>query len=111
MPPPKSSATRPEPFQLENDPGLLPGYTFRSEWLLTNGLGGFAMGTASGIPERRYHGWLIAATRPPLGRVMALHSWVEWLVVENPPETGPGVRRFDLTSFRFDGGAIHPLGA
>jgi predicted glycogen debranching enzyme len=78
----------------------------RSEWLLTNGLGGFAMGTASGIPERRYHAWLIAATRPPLGRVSALHSCIEWIVVE-----GQGrVRRFDLASYRFTGGTVSPGG-
>ncbi len=82
----------------------------RSEWLLTNGLGGFAMGSASGIPERRYHGWLIAATRPPLGRILALHSCVEWLVVENGPNEPPGTRRFDLSAYRFAGGTISPGG-
>lgn len=48
------------------------------EWLLTNGLGGFAMGRGIGPNDsshtRRYHGMLIAATRPPVGRVIALHS-------------------------------------
>ena len=37
----------------------------RREWLLTNGLGGFAMGTLAGVNTRRYHGLLVAATRPP----------------------------------------------
>ena len=40
-----------------------------AEWLLTNGLGGFAMGTASGVNTRRYHGLLIAPRRPPVQRV------------------------------------------
>jgi len=39
------------------------------EWLVTNGLGGFASGTIAGSTTRRYHGLLIAALRPPLGRM------------------------------------------
>lgn len=46
-------------------------------WLLTNGLGGFAMGSAIGANMSRYHGWLIASANPPVGRVLALHSVVE----------------------------------
>lgn len=42
------------------------------EWLLTNGIGGYAMGTAAGIATRRYHGHLIAATTPPTGRTLLL---------------------------------------
>ncbi|MGB8472752.1 MAG: amylo-alpha-1,6-glucosidase [Candidatus Acidiferrum sp.] len=38
------------------------------EWLVTNGIGGFASGTVSGGMTRRYHGLLIAALQPPLGR-------------------------------------------
>ncbi|MGM3307715.1 amylo-alpha-1,6-glucosidase [Anabaena sp. WFMT] len=38
------------------------------EWLLTNGLGGFASGTVSDVHTRTYHGWLFAATNPPSGR-------------------------------------------
>ena len=38
------------------------------EWLVTNGIGGFAMGTAAGTHTRGYHGLLIAAMKPPLGR-------------------------------------------
>ncbi|MBI2240205.1 MAG: glycogen debranching enzyme family protein [Magnetospirillum gryphiswaldense] len=40
------------------------------EWLVANGLGGYACGTLSGPPIRRYHGWLIAALSPPLGRTI-----------------------------------------
>ena len=43
-----------------------------SEWLLTNGLGGYAMGTASGIATRAYHGWLIASEDPPRRRRLRL---------------------------------------
>jgi predicted glycogen debranching enzyme len=43
------------------------------EWLITNGLGGFASGTVAGCNTRRYHGLLCAATLPPVGRVMLLN--------------------------------------
>lgn len=49
----------------------------RTEWLLTNGLGGYAMGTILGVNTRRYHGLLIGATKPPVGRIVALHSMIE----------------------------------
>ncbi|MDJ0694944.1 MAG: amylo-alpha-1,6-glucosidase [Mastigocoleus sp. MO_167.B18] len=42
------------------------------EWLLTNGLGGFASGTVSDVRTRTYHGWLFAATSPPSGRTLLL---------------------------------------
>jgi len=42
------------------------------EWLVTNGIGGFAMGTVAGLLTRRYHGLLIAALDPPLGRTLLL---------------------------------------
>jgi hypothetical protein len=38
-----------------------------SEWLVANGLGGYASGTVSGIPTRRYHGLLVAALPAPYG--------------------------------------------
>ncbi len=40
------------------------------EWLVTNGLGGYASGTVSGAVTRRYHGLLIAALPGPLGRIL-----------------------------------------
>jgi predicted glycogen debranching enzyme len=42
------------------------------EWLVTNGLGGYASGTVASIATRRYHGLLIAALPAPLGRTMML---------------------------------------
>jgi len=35
------------------------------EWLVTNGLGGYASGTVCGVPTRRYHGLLIAGIAGP----------------------------------------------
>src|SRR5450631_2433099 len=42
------------------------------EWLVTNGLGGYASGTVAGIATRRFHGLLMAALPAPLGRTMML---------------------------------------
>jgi predicted glycogen debranching enzyme len=57
----------------EADPHL------RQEWLVTNGLGGYASGTVSGAITRRYHGLLIAALPNPLGRMMMLNGLSERL--------------------------------
>jgi predicted glycogen debranching enzyme len=49
------------------------------EWLVTNGLGGFASGTLAGVPTRRYHGLLVAALPTPLGRTIMFNHLSEWL--------------------------------
>jgi len=49
----------------------------RREWLLTNGLGGYASGTVGGAVARRYHGLLIAALPAPLGRVVMFNHLAE----------------------------------
>jgi predicted glycogen debranching enzyme len=49
------------------------------EWLVTNGLGGFASGTVAGVPTRRYHGLLISALPTPLGRTVMFNHLTEWL--------------------------------
>jgi predicted glycogen debranching enzyme len=59
--------------QAESDPH------YRQEWLVTNGLGGYASGTVSGAITRRYHGLLIAALPTPLGRMMMLNGLSERL--------------------------------
>ena len=56
-----------------------------TEWLLTNGLGGFAMGTVLSTNTRRYHGLLVASMIPPLGRVVALHTVIEQLETPDGP--------------------------
>lgn len=71
------------------------------EWLETNGLGGYAMSTATGENTRRYHGLLVAATKPPVGRAVLLSKLEETLIL--------GGRRVDLSTNRFPG-AIHPEG-
>ncbi|MBI2395756.1 MAG: glycogen debranching enzyme family protein [Deltaproteobacteria bacterium] len=47
------------------------------EWLVANGLGGYASGTISGVPTRRYHGLLVAALPNPLGRMLMLNHLTE----------------------------------
>ncbi|MFL5398803.1 MAG: glycogen debranching enzyme N-terminal domain-containing protein, partial [Myxococcales bacterium] len=44
----------------------------RLEWLETNGIGGFAMGTVAGANTRRYHGLLVASLSPPVERHVLL---------------------------------------
>ena len=59
----------PTPIELARD--ALGGFdaTRQREWLVTNGIGGFAAGTLSLLNTRRYHGLLFAALRPPVERV------------------------------------------
>ncbi len=61
------------------------------EWLVTNGLGGYASGTVSGAITRKYHGILVAALPAPLGRVVMWNHVSEFL--------------------RFDDGEVVSLGA
>ena len=49
------------------------------EWLVTNGLGGYAGGTIGGAATRRFHGKLFAALPAPLGRTMMLNHLAEWI--------------------------------
>jgi predicted glycogen debranching enzyme len=57
----------------------------RREWLVTNGIGGFAMGTVAGLLTRRYHGLLIAALNPPLGRTLLLTKFDETVTYNGRP--------------------------
>ncbi|MEC4851978.1 MAG: amylo-alpha-1,6-glucosidase, partial [Jaaginema sp. PMC 1079.18] len=47
------------------------------EWLVTNGIGGYGSGTIAGILTRRYHGILVAALNPPLGRTVLVSQLEE----------------------------------
>jgi predicted glycogen debranching enzyme len=53
------------------------------EWLVTNGLGGYASGTVSGAVTRKYHGLLVAALPAPLGRVVMWNHVSEFLRFED----------------------------
>ena len=47
------------------------------EWLVTNGLGGYASGSLAGVITRGFHGYLVAALPTPLGRIMMLNDLIE----------------------------------
>ena len=59
------------------EPAAAPEPLLTREWLVTNGLGGYASGTVSGVCTRRYHGLLVAALPAPLGRTMMLNHLSE----------------------------------
>ncbi len=71
------------------------------EWLETNGIGGFASATITGCHTRRYHGLLVAATKPPVGRFVLLSKLEETLIVDD--------RRIELSTNRYPG-VVHPQG-
>ncbi|MDX6695232.1 MAG: hypothetical protein QOF02_2835 [Blastocatellia bacterium] len=71
------------------------------EWLETNGLGGYASSTLSGMNTRRYHGLLIAAKRPPTERVLLLSKLEETLLIDG--------ERFDFSTNQYPQ-AVHPQG-
>src|SRR5216684_3630880 len=55
----------------------------RREWLVTNGLGGYASGTVAGVNTRRYHGLLVAALSPPVQRMVLVAALEEWVRPDN----------------------------
>jgi predicted glycogen debranching enzyme len=55
------------------------------EWLVTNGLGGYASGSLAGVITRGFHGYLVAALPTPLGRIMMLNDLIERVEVPNGP--------------------------
>ena len=55
----------------------------RREWLVTNGIGGYAASSVSGANTRRYHGLLVPAFHPPLGRAVLLSKLEEEVRVED----------------------------
>jgi len=83
------------------------------EWLVTNGLGGYASGTVTGVITRRYHGLLIAALPNPLGRMMMLNTLAErlrlpdrrivHLSAEGSTETSPK-NTLPVAQFRLEAG-------
>jgi len=72
------------------------------EWLVTNGLGGYASGTVAGTTTRRYHGLLVAPLQPPVKRtvlVSGLDETVRYLG-----------NTFSLATNRWASGFISPNG-
>lgn len=72
------------------------------EWLVTNGIGGFASGTVAGNSTRRYHGVLIAALQPPVGRTQLVSAIDETVRYDGT--------EYLLATHRWDSGAVEPQG-
>src|SRR5215470_14281409 len=72
------------------------------EWLVTNGIGGFASGTVAGSATRRYHGLLIAALNPPVGRTFLAAGLDEIASINDVS--------YPLATHRWASGAIAPKG-
>ncbi|MEK0179345.1 MAG: glycogen debranching protein [Oscillatoriales cyanobacterium] len=72
------------------------------EWLVTNGIGGYASGTIANLLTRRYHGLLVAALQPPLGRTLMLAKLDETAVYHD--------RAYPLYTNRWTDGTIEPHG-
>src|SRR3954453_19325090 len=67
----------PRPRDREDDTVSAGERPPRREWLVTNGLGGYASGTVAGVMTRRYHGLLVASLTAPLGRTGMLNPLLE----------------------------------
>lgn len=72
------------------------------EWLVTNGIGGYAAGTVGGLLTRCYHGLLVAALKPPLGRTL-LWSKLDETVQYNGQD-------YELATNRWNSGTVAPQG-
>ncbi|MEM9487976.1 MAG: glycogen debranching enzyme N-terminal domain-containing protein, partial [Myxococcota bacterium] len=72
------------------------------EWLVTNGLGSYASGTVCGAHTRRYHGLLVTALAPPLGRTLMVSKLEETLTY--------GAVSYELACNRWGDGTIAPRG-
>jgi hypothetical protein len=73
-----------------------------SEWLETDGLGGFASGTVSGVRTRRYHGLLVPATMPPAGRTVLVNGFEAWVELSGAT--------FAISSQRYNPDVFYPNG-
>ena len=71
------------------------------EWLETNGIGGYASSSISGANTRKYHGLLVAALQPPVGRMVLLSKLVETVITEDTA--------YELDCNQFHG-SVHPKG-
>ena len=72
------------------------------EWLVTNGIGGYASGTVGGPRTRAYHGLLVAALDPPLGRTLLVSHVDDTIEYDG--------RDYDLATHRWGDGTVAPRG-
>jgi glycogen debranching enzyme len=100
------------PFVFDWRAGDDPAWLRSSEWLVTNGTGGYAFGTVLGVATRRFHGLLVANLAEPEGRFMTLARLDEELVCDGEHHALGGAERDDerldtsahrwLRSFRWE---------
>src|SRR5256885_16681295 len=74
----------------------------RREWLITNGLGGYASGTVGGVNTRRYHGLLVAAFAPPVERTVLVRGSIDWATYAGD--------RYPLSTHQYGHDTIHTPG-
>jgi len=74
----------------------------RREWLITNGIGGYAMGTLAGARTRRYHSLLTASLHPPTRRTVTVADLDMWIEING--------RRFPLVTHEWAAGVVLPDG-
>jgi len=79
-----------------------PGASEIKEWLVTNRIGGFASGTVTGLLTRRYHGLLVAALNPPLGRNLLVTKLDETASYEG--------KNYPLSANRWSDDTVGPQG-
>ncbi|WP_263770020.1 amylo-alpha-1,6-glucosidase [Propionivibrio soli] len=92
-----------------------PAALTEREWLVTNGIGGYASSSLPGLATRKYHGLLVSALPNPLGRTVMLNHLAEYVTPANGARVQlsgeelsgrrlalPGVER--LRDFRLEGG-------
>ena len=101
------------PIVIQWDPERDPAYLRQREWLLTNGLGGYASGTLAGMPARRYHGLFVPNLNVPKGRHIMVSRYDESVVTgsgdvllggaEYADERYVGESHRHLREFRLDG--------
>ena len=83
-----------------------PGESLQREWLVTNGIGGYASASLATANTRHYHGLLVAALAPPLGRAVLLSKLEATLTVTD----GAGGEAVYALSANVYPGAIYPQG-
>ena len=74
----------------------------RREWLVTNGLGGYASSTVAGVNTRSYHGLLVAALNPPVDRTVLVGGMAVWATYDG--------KRVPLSTHEYTDGTVDPHG-
>lgn len=79
-----------------------PDIALGKEWLVSNGLGGYSSSTITGCNNRKHHGLLVSAFKPPTGRKLILSDMIEIAEIAD--------KKYPLSSFFNPDGAIQPEG-